>query len=152
MSHRRSTIERLTLTLGIASALGLLFILAVQPFHAEEIFVRRDTLTAVEWVMLVGFGLIVLFNVTSLAWLLGRSATGGDERTGDLLTALFGVVCVVLLAADKVMADEVAHEWGLEAGRPGEWFMLYTFLTVQLVYNVIVILKLTRLHELTAAH
>ena len=42
------------------------------------------------------------------------------------------------------MADEVAHEWGLEGGAGGEWYMLYLFLSVQLIYILIVIWKSAR--------
>lgn len=144
MSTGFRSMDHMVLTLGIATALGLLFIMGVQPFHAEEIFVNQDTLTGIERIMLLGFGLIVLFNVLSLGWLLTQPGDTSGQRATDLLTAALGVVCMVLLFADKVMADEVAHEWGLEGGSSGEWYMMYIFLSVQLIYILIVIWKSAR--------
>ena len=63
-----------------------------------------------------------------------------------IATAVLGFVCIVLLGVDKVMADEVAHEWELEGGSPGEWHILYIGLTVQMVYILIAVWKSARAH------
>ena len=96
MSTGFRVMDHMVLLLGIATALGLLFIMGVQPFHAEEIFVHRDTLTGIEWIMLLGFGLMVLFNLLSLAWLLTQPGDTAGQKATDLLTAALGVVCIVL--------------------------------------------------------
>jgi hypothetical protein len=55
-----------------------------------------------------------------------------------------GVFCVLLFAVEKVLVDEVAHEWVLEGGAPGEWRILYLCLSVQMVYVLITIWKSAR--------
>ena len=152
MSTGFRSMDHMVLLTGIGTAMGLAFIMGVQPFHAEEIFVNRDTLTGIEWIMLLGFGLIVLFNIISLAWLLSRAKAPPGQRATDLLTAALGVFCIVLLAVDKVMADEVAHEWEMEGGSPGEWYILYLCLSVQMIYILIAIWKSGRAHLSRGEH
>jgi hypothetical protein len=57
-------------------------------------------------------------------------------------TLALGAVCVVLLVGEKAMADEIGRgtEFGLEV--VGEWVGLYVFLTVQALYNVVILRRL----------
>ncbi len=66
----------------------------------------------------------------------GRSEAARRVRSTRGLPVL-GVTCLVLMAAEKIMIDEVAHEtvggWTLQT----EYILLYVMLGVQLVYNVL---------------
>jgi len=136
MSRSHRTGERMLLSLALLSALCLVFNMAAMPLHAEEVFLRPETVSAVEIVMLVGFGLVFIFNVLSVVWLARwRSAGEGTAHQGMLV---LGILCLILMAAEKVMIDEVGHEWQPGAGVETEAIILYVLLTIQLTYNVLI--------------
>jgi hypothetical protein len=60
----------------------------------------------------------------------------GEKRfpTLDLIALLWGVLCLLLLAGEKVMIDEIARETRLGWETLGEWIILYGFFTTQLFY------------------
>jgi hypothetical protein len=92
--------------------------------------------------MMGGFIAILVFNISSILW-LGRSLVEGRERRAlNVGLMVLGLVCLFLLAAGKVMTDEVAHEtvggWSIQ----GEYVMLYGMLVLQLVFNVLMAKRL----------
>ena len=49
-----------------------------------------------------------------------------------------GVLCLVLLVGEKAMVDEIGREYGSPSGATGEWVILYVFLAIQLLYNILI--------------
>ncbi len=76
MNRIQWTLDKVLLGLALLAALGIAFTMTVMPFHAEEVFLRRDTLSVLEVVMLVGFVIVFLFNVLSVPWLAGKVFAG----------------------------------------------------------------------------
>lgn len=154
MSSRHHPADQDLLTLAFLSTTCLLFNMVAQPLHRDEIFLRRDTLSLVEVVMLTGFFLVFIFDIASVTWLAGRCSRLKSYRTGNIGTLALGALCVVLLFADKVMADEMGREIRLGWETLGEWFLLYCMLMIQLTYNLVFIVQLLRLRhvEATARH
>jgi hypothetical protein len=62
----------------------------------------------------------------------------------DIITLIGSTVCILLLGGEKAMLDEIARETRLSGAMQGEWVVLYVGLTVQLIYNLFVILHLRR--------
>ena len=136
MNRIQWTLDKVLLGLALLAALGIAFTMTVMPFHAEEVFLRRDTLSVLEVVMLVGFVIVFLFNVLSVPWLAGKVFAG--ERKVYLAMLGLGLLCLVFMGAEKVMIDEVGHEWQPGSGVQGEAVILYVLLTIQFIYIALV--------------
>jgi hypothetical protein len=130
--------------LAVVSTGFLVFNMVGTLTYKQQIFFDQETISGVELVILLGFGLVLLFDVTSLlcSWLKLRRSEG--LKLGDVATLALGVLCPFLLFADKVMVDEIAREYRLGWEVLGEWIILYVLLTTQLVYNLIMLWKLLR--------
>jgi len=124
-------------TAAMISFLCLLFILVMLPLFRRDVFVDRQALTGPEVAILIGFLIVFLFTVLSILWLAGRSL-GQKPSPGAPLLALFGALCLILMAAEKVMVDEIGREMELGWETTGEWIILYGLLAVQLVYHLMV--------------
>ena len=134
-----------TIVLAISSTAFLLFNMLSMLIFRQEIFIERDhILSAVEILILIGFGLIFLFNIVSCLWILLRIHSSENDFRGDKITLALGIFCLILLFGEKVMIDEIGREYQLEWEVLGEWIILYIFLTIQLFYNIIIFLQLYR--------
>ena len=60
----------------------------------------------------------------------------------DIGVITLGVLGLILLVGDKVMADEISHEYPLGWEVSGEWIILYIILSIQLFYNLIILHRL----------
>jgi len=124
-------------TAAMISFLCLLFIMVMLPLFREDVFVHRRTLTGPEIPILIGFLIVFLFTAVSALWLAVRSLRQKPSPEAPGL-ALFGVLCLLLMVAEKVMVDEIGREMELGWETTGEWIILYGLLAVQLVYHLIV--------------
>lgn len=66
---------------------------------------------------------------------------------GLTATLVLGAFCVILFIGEKVMIDEIGREYRLGWESLGEWMILYGFLTIQLIYILIILLQLLRKPE-----
>ncbi len=124
MSNRHHTANESLLALTFVSTACLIFIMLAQPLHRNEIFLRRDTVSAIEALMILGYLLLLIFNITSVTW-SARRLTRIDNYTPGYAGALvFGVLCIVLLFGDKVMVDEIGRASILGRETLGEWIIL----------------------------
>jgi hypothetical protein len=118
MPETRGGLGKTVLWLDVLATPLLLFILVGLWLYRQQIFVIGSPVAGAGLIMLIGFGSILLFNMVSLFW-LGRSRSGTREgkEVGQGLFWL-GLLCLLLMAVEKVMADEVAHEtegaWSLQ--------------------------------------
>jgi len=91
---------------------------------------------AVQEAILVGFALVFLFDLISLAWVSLTRRTGKAKEPPGVLLVL-GALALVALMGAKVMVDEIARETPL-GGAGGEWGVLYAALILQLSYIILV--------------
>jgi len=148
MNDRIQTIRSTLLILGIVATCGLIFTMAATPLHQEEIFYNQDTLSIVELIILFGYALVIIFDASSVVWIGFRTRGQNQYSTLDLIAFLWGILCLFLLAGEKVMLDEIARETRLGWETAGEWVILYGFLTTQLLYNVFMMFHITRSHRI----
>ena len=113
----------------------------------QQVFFERGALARVEIVILIGFVLVLLFDVVSLLWSLQRLHESKQAGIGDKAIAALGALCLLLLMGEKVMVDEIGRESLLGWEVLGEWIILYTFLVIQLIYNLIILSKLPRTYR-----
>ena len=128
---------RLLRGLGLLDMGSLAFIMVAMPLDAEAVFIHTETLSTAEMVMLLGFGIVLVFNLWSVAWLIRQAKAYEDGAFWSM--AAMGLFCLILMLAEKVMIDEVAHEWQPGGGLETEAVILYVLLLIQLVYVVRVI-------------
>lgn len=115
--------------------------------YKQQVFLEREGLSSVEIFIGIGFGLVLLFNVVSLLWVITRMRKSGRSSTGYGAILLLGAFCLALLVGEKVLVDEIGREYQLGWEVLGEWIILYTFLTIQLIYNIVILFKLFLVHR-----
>ena len=133
-----------TSVLAILSIGFLVFNMLGTLIYKQQVFFERETLSSVEIVILIGFGLVLLFDIASLLWVLLRLRQSEKASMGDKATLILGALCLFLLIGEKTMVDEIGRESLLGWEVLGEWVILYTFLTTQLVYNLVILMQLLR--------
>jgi hypothetical protein len=119
--------------------------MAAMPIYKQQIFLERGTITTGgEMVILIGFVLVLMFNVMSLLWVSSRIRKAEAVHMGDITVLTLGALCLILLVGEKVMVDEIGREYLLGWEVVGEWVILYVFLTIQLLYNFIILRRVYR--------
>lgn len=113
------------------------------PICTEQVFLNRSTISSGgEIVILIGFLLVPVFNLVSLGWVIVGTLQNRVFRKGDMGTMALGVLCLILLLGEKVMADEIGREYSLGWEVVGEWIILYVFLVIQLLYDLVILRRL----------
>ena len=98
------------------------------PVYKEQVFLNRGTITpGGEMAILMGFLFVLAFNIVSLAWVAYLIRKSHVVRGGDVGVLALGALCVVLMFGEKVMVDEIGHEYLLGWEVVGEWIILYVF-------------------------
>lgn len=141
MKRSGSLLYNSTGVLAILSTGFLLYSMLAMLIFKKQIFFEREVLSTAEMFILVGFVLIVLFDLVSLLWVLLRIPRFPHALIGDKLTLLFGGLCLILLLGEKTMIDEIGREYLMGWEVLGEWIILYLFLTTQLAYNLVILLQ-----------
>ena len=144
MEKQSGLLTNSTAVLAILSIGFLAFNMLGIPIYKEQVFFERQTLASVEIVMGIGFGLVLLFDVASLLWVLLRLRQSESGSIGDKATLMLGVLCLFLFIGEKAMVDEIGREYLLGWEVLGEWIILYIFLTIQLIYNLVILVQLFR--------
>jgi hypothetical protein len=131
--------------LAILCAGLLVYNMVAMPIYKEQVFLERGTITAGgEMVILIGFVLVPIFDIVSLLWVLSRIRQAQAVRKRDMGVLALGTLCLILLAGEKVMVDEIGREYLLGWEVVGEWIILYVFLVIQLLYNVVILRRVYR--------
>ena len=119
--------------------------LAAMPVHREQVFVQRGRIDSLgETVILIGFLLVPIFNILSLSWIAWRMRSTRKVHERDRGILALGILCLVLMIGEKAMVDEIGREFSLGWEVTGEWIILYGFLAVQLLYNIVIVRRLYR--------
>jgi hypothetical protein len=147
MEEHSRLLYSLTAVLAILSIGFLLFNMLGILIYKQQVFFERGTLSSVEIIMLIGFGLVLLFDIASLLWVLLRSRPSGSTSIGDKATWILGALSLFLLIGEKAMVDEIGREYLLGWEVLGEWIILYDFLTIQLIYNLVILMQLFRAYR-----
>ena len=147
MKKHNKLLYNSTFVLVIFSTGFLVYNMLATLIYKEQIFFEREILSSVEIVILIGFGLILLFDIVSFLWVLLRLRLSEKVITGDKATLVLGALCLFLLIGEKAMIDEIGREYLLGWEVLGEWIILYVFLTTQLIYNLVILLQLFRIYH-----
>jgi hypothetical protein len=123
--------------LALIASGALIFIMVGLPFSFEEAFVTLGVLEGIEVLFLLAFLIVFLFLVTTIIKLVLQARGRAHFTTFEVSMLILGSFCLVGMAGQKVMLDEVAHE--LDAGLAwlGEFIILYLILALQLLYAVV---------------
>ena len=150
MREHGQTFRRTIFILAAAATCGLIYNMLGFQLFREEILFNRDTVVTAELVMMFVFLIILIFNISSVSWIL-QSARGRKEfpQLLDVFTLILGIFCVLLLIGVKVMTDEIARETRLGWETAGEWVILYILFLIQLGYNGMVFFLLSRSDRLS---
>lgn len=142
MIKRGHTLYNSTLILSILSTVLLVYIMLAMPVYKQQLFIERKTFAVPGIVMLIGFGLILLFTIVSIIWFARQVQWGRKVAAVDTVTLLLGILCLIALVGEKVMVDEIGREFRLGWETRGEWIILYIGLSIQLIYNIVIIRRL----------
>lgn len=131
---------RAAFALAILCTGFLIFIMVAIPIYRKLVFQERGIITiGGEMVILFGFVLMLIFNIVFLIWVLLVIRKAQADRTGDMGILAIGGFCLILMAGEKVMADEISREYLLGSEVVGEWIILYVCLAIQLLYNILIL-------------
>jgi hypothetical protein len=147
MEKQSRLLTNSTTVLAILSIGFLAFNMLGIPIYNEQVFFERGTLSSVEIVILFGFGLVFTFDIVSLLWVLARLRQSENGSVGDKATLILGVLCLFLFIGEKTMVDEIGREYLLGWEVLGEWIILYIFLTIQFIYNLVILVQLSRAYR-----
>ncbi|HEY4761562.1 MAG TPA: hypothetical protein VIH42_13350 [Thermoguttaceae bacterium] len=125
-----------TLVLAVLATSALVYNMLAMQLHRDELFLRKGTLEGVGVIALSGFVVIFLFNIVSFLWLLASHRR--QSTIGKMVALALGALCMIFLIVDKVMIDEIGREYRLGWETLGEWIILYSAMTVQLIYGLVV--------------
>ena len=142
MIKRGHALYNTTLVFSAISTVFLIYIMLAMPVYKVQLFIERDTFSIPGIVMIIGFGLIFLFTLVSVIWLAKQIQWGRKAAAGDTMTFLLGILCLIALVGEKVMLDEIGREIRLGWETRGEWILLYIGLSIQLIYNFVIIRRL----------
>ena len=139
MTKNNKIIYNLIYLLSIFSVIFLIYIMLALIIYKEQFFIERGTISTAEIFIIIGFGLILIFNIVSFCQILWVSSKFGKMNISEKLTLVLGGLCLLLLFGEKTMADEIGREYLLGWETSGEWIILYVFLMIQLFYNLIIL-------------
>ena len=138
--------NRFILGFAVITALWLIINLILVPFNWEIVFHDIATTAGIEIVMLFGFLLAAVFDLTVIGWIINRLRSKSNVRHFFVLL-LGSVLCLLALFAAKVMADDIGRQSRYELGASGEYVMFNIFVGLQVLYNfyfIGTILKMNR--------
>ena len=123
----------------------LVYNMVAMPIFKDQVFLERGKISiGGELVILIGFVLVLIFNIVSLLWVSSRIRKAQTDRKGDYGVLALGALCLFLLVGEKAMADEISREYLLGWEVVGEWIVLYVCLAIQLLYNVVILRRVYR--------
>jgi len=144
MNKQPNILFFLTFFCTILSLISLIFIILSIPLQKEQIFIHRDTFSNIEITILFGFLFIFLFHIFSLAWIFSKTRKLNPFNVGKWLLFIFGSFSLFLFLGEKVMLDEIGHEYLSDWSITGEWVILYILFVIQLIYNLIILFRLRK--------
>ena len=143
MNKKRIFLFSSTCLLNKFSMVSMIFIMVFIPLFRQQIFIDRENFSSIELMILLGLLSVFLFLIFSLAFLyLEIRESNGCQSFQSWKLFTLGTICLFLFIAEKVIVDEIAHEY--IAGWPvlGEWMILYLIFTIHLIYHLLIFFHL----------
>lgn len=131
----QSIIRTVTRSLGFLAVISLVYIMAAITFWWDDVFVDLKNLSLPEYGMLIGFAFVVVFFLISFMQHI-YSVVLSEWNRVDAWDLFFTVLCIVALFIEKVMIDEIAHQYNAGLPITSEWVILYGLLLFQLMYSL----------------
>ncbi len=128
--------------LGPLAVCGLVFNMIAIPLYREVLFFNRDTLLPIGVIILAMFLLFLIFNISAVVWVSFRELEKEKSFSWDSLALIWGILCIILFMAEKVMIDEIARETRFGMETFGEWMILYILLTMQFLYGIFIVFRI----------
>jgi hypothetical protein len=128
-------------TLAILSVVSIVFIVISINLCREQIFIEIETISIIDYFIIISFIFVSIFIAASLVWLFNTMRRHGGLMIGDSLLLLLGMLCLVMLFGDKVLVDEIGREMRLGWETTGELVILHILLIFQLFYALLVLRK-----------
>ncbi|MCK6563020.1 hypothetical protein L6R21_27830 [bacterium] len=133
------------LTMAIICTFIVIYAMVAIILFREQVFLERGTISAGgEMSLLIAFSVMLLFDLVSVLWLWSRARVAQFANKGDLATLALGILSLMLLTVDKILVDEISHEYALGAEALGEGIVLYVCLAMQLCYCLVIVRALYR--------
>ena len=145
MQRRSHRLELTTFVLALLAVTGLAYNMLAMQIHRDQLFLQRGQLDGVGLIALAAFVVVLLFNVVSFLWVMTRHRS--SPTVGKIATLGLGALCMILLIGEKVMIDEIGRELRLGWETLGEWIILYSAMTIQLIYGLVVLAHVFREHR-----
>jgi hypothetical protein len=130
--------------LSILSIGCLIFNMLMTYIHRNEVFVKQDSVSILEFIMIIGFIIILVYCVLVFLWLLWQ-IRGETSKPFYIFTLFLCGICILLMMGQKVLYDEIAREYRLGWEVLGEGIILYIFFCVQVTFNLIMLRHFCRL-------
>lgn len=132
--------RRAAIALAVLCTAWLAYNMVAMFVFRQQVFVERGAISAGgELSILIGFILLLLFNLASVLWASWRIRRAPGARRASWGILALGLACLVLMVGDKAMVDEIGREYGSRSGVTSEWVILYALLAIQLLYNIIIL-------------
>jgi len=129
MNNKGNITHKATLILGVISCFWILFFVYEISFDLYDFIFGRKGLAG-----LIGYLFLLVFHVFSFLFLINQIWHVGSRRTLLVLALVLGIVSLFSIGIEKVLYDEIGHEYYAEGGRPGEVSLLYIPYSFNLVF------------------
>ena len=133
-------INRAMFILSVVATFALLSNMVLIPLFRYDILVDTASFSLLEVILLFSFLLIFLFNTFCFVWGCRQSKSKSDSILSTFVL-MASVLCIVMLFGQKTMIDEIARHYRFKWESNSEWIMLYFFYTLQLVFNIVIFVK-----------
>ncbi len=130
--------------MAILSTVFLIYNMLAIIIFRDQVFLDRRNISGAEIGIFAGFIFVVFFDVISLLWMISGFRYLKEGFAGSKALLFIWAFCVLSLFGAKVMVDEIGREYILGWEVLGEWIILYIFLTIHLVYNIMILFKSLR--------
>jgi len=131
---------------AVITAIWLVINLILIPLNWEIVFHDKDITNAVEFLIIFGFLFIMVFDISVIGWIIVVTLLRKNARLHYFLLA-GAILCFFVLAAAKVMTDEVGRESMSGLGASGEYLIFNFMVGLQILYNLYFIIASRRLNE-----
>ncbi len=92
--------------LSILSICCLIFNMLMTYIHRKEVFVKQDSVSLLEYIMIIGFVIILTYCVLVFLWLLWQIREE-TSRPFYIFTLILCGICILLMMGEKVLYQQM---------------------------------------------
>ncbi len=137
-------LRNLLFVIACLATAGWAFVMLSIPGQRDAIFLDHEVHSWMEWGIVLGILLVFCLNILALIWQARQARSPRDNSFSPALLA-FNLLCLLLMASDKVLIDDMAREYRLGLETAGEMIILYGCMSVQMLFNLILLFRLSRI-------